>query len=127
MVAATAHKAVVSNAAGDLPLKLKAVDGTLDLSDSSRRVTVVDIGPTAHAEHLLVTVLPDQGILFEADHFARPATGPVQPAVESTRSFAKALDRLKLAPTQIVSAHSPRPGTLDELRQAVAAKPVDWH
>ncbi|MFK7958431.1 MAG: MBL fold metallo-hydrolase [Lysobacterales bacterium] len=126
VVAAAAHRGAVSDAAGDESLRFKGVKGSLDLSDESRKVQVVDIGPTAHTEHLLVTWLPDQGVLFEADHFARPVTGPILPAVESTRSFARALKRLNLNPERIVSAHSPRPGTAAELRQAVNAQPVSW-
>ncbi len=124
VIASAEHKGAVIDAAGEEVLRFKGVKQSLDLSDATRKVHVVDIGPTAHSEHLLVTWLPDQGVLFEADHFSRPATGPIQPAVESTRSFARALDRLKLNPQRIVSAHSPRPGTAAELQQALNTKPV---
>ena len=77
------------------------------------------IGPTAHTEHLLVAYLPDEGILFEADHFALPRVGPIPPAVTSTQSFAEALGREELGVKLILSAHSPKAATMDDLRVAL--------
>jgi cyclase len=84
-----------------------------------RRIEIIDIGPTAHTEHLLVAWLPEEGILFEADHFAMPRNGPVPPAVSSTRSFAKAIADQGLDVKRFVSAHSPKPGTPEDLQQAL--------
>ena len=120
VVAANAHEQVVRDAAdnGEL-LDFHGVDDRFVLEDNSRRVEIIDIGPTAHTEHLLVTWLPDDGILFEADHFAMPRSGPVPPAVSSTKSFAKALQENDISAKLIVSAHSPRPGTPDDLQDAL--------
>ncbi len=126
VLAATAHEQVVRDAAGDEgELKLETVDSTRVLSDGQRRVEIVDIGPTAHTEHLLVAWLPDEGILFEADHFAMPRTGPVPPAVSSTHTFARALARHGLKPQRILSSHSPVPGTMGDLEAAVKKKPAN--
>ncbi|MEM7765116.1 MAG: MBL fold metallo-hydrolase [Pseudomonadota bacterium] len=128
VVAARAHQKAVAETVEADTLNIKTVKKKLDLSDDSRRVVVLDIGPTPHSEHLLVTWLPDEKILFEADHFSMPRSGPVPPAIDSTREFAAALDRLGLDPRYIVSAHSPRPGTMADLRLAletpVASEPV---
>lgn len=120
VVAANAHEKVVRDAAenGEL-LDFHGVDDRFVLEDQSRRVEIIDIGPTVHTEHLLVTWLPGQGILFEADHFAMPQAGPVPPARESTKSFARALKENNLDAQLIVSAHSARPGTAEDLQEAL--------
>ena len=89
------------------------------LENEGRRVEIVDIGPTAHTEHLLVAWLPEEGILFEADHFAMPAAGPVPPAVTSTKTFAKALKKHGIDVRLIASAHSANPGTPEDLARAL--------
>jgi len=125
VIAAAAHEKVTREAAGEgVEVKLETVDERRVLTDGKRRVEIIDIGPTAHSEHLLVTYLPKEGILFEADHFAMPRTGPVPPAVSSTRTFAEALNAKGLSPHTIASAHSPRVGTMNDLRAAVEKETV---
>ncbi len=120
VIAATAHEKIARRAAADGDnLSLKTVDGQMTLEGEDRTVQIIDIGPTAHTEHLLVAYLPDEGILFEADHFALPRVGPIPPAVESTRTFASALRRLELDVQYILSAHSPRVATMDDLQTAM--------
>jgi glyoxylase-like metal-dependent hydrolase (beta-lactamase superfamily II) len=119
LIAATEHERVVRNAAADgESLKIKTVDGRMTLK-GDRRVDIIDIGPTAHSEHLLVAYLPNEQILFEADHFGLPQSGPVPPAGDATRSFARALQRLELDVEKILSAHSPRIATPDDLETAL--------
>lgn len=121
LIAASAHERVMRNAASDgESLKLKTVDGKMKLK-GERRVEIIDIGPTAHSEHLLVAWLPDEGILFEADHFSLPQSGPVPPAVSSMKTFAEAIERLGLDVERIVSAHSSRVATMDDLAEALGA------
>lgn len=120
VVAAAAHAKVVSEAAGEgVELTLETVDKSKTLSDGKRRIEIIDVGPTAHTEHLLVAWLPKEKILFEADHFGVPRNGPVPPAVESTRSFAKALRTHEIEPAMFVSAHSPKTGTMADLKAAL--------
>jgi glyoxylase-like metal-dependent hydrolase (beta-lactamase superfamily II) len=120
LIAASAHEQKIRDAAANgADLRLRSVDDELVFEDGSRKVRVIDIGPTAHTEHLLVTYLADEGIVFEADHFALPQVGPVPPAVSSTKSFAAALVEHDIAAEKIVSAHSPRVGTMGELRAAL--------
>ncbi|MEM9533464.1 MAG: MBL fold metallo-hydrolase [Pseudomonadota bacterium] len=125
VIAATDHEQVVREAAENgAALKLELVDKRMKL-EGEQVVEIIDIGPTAHSQHLLVAWLPAQGILFEADHFALPAEGPVPPAVSSTRSFADAVARHGLKVQQFVSAHSPRAGTAEDLAKAVKKQPVE--
>ena len=123
LIAARAHERIARRAAEDGEnLKLELVEDSMTLESGDRRIEVFDIGPTAHTEHLLVAWLPEEGILFEADHFAMPQAGPVPPAVTSTKTFAKALAARGLEVKRIVSAHSPRPGTPADLEQALNAQ-----
>ncbi len=120
LIAAAAHEKVVREAAQDAEaLKLETVADRMTLEGETRTVEIIDIGPTAHTEHLLVAYLPEEQILFEADHFALPLQGPIPPAVTSTRTFAEALGREELNVKQILSSHSPRAGTMDDLRAAL--------
>lgn len=123
VIAATAHERIVRrNAQNGEALDVTLVDDRMVLQSGDRRVEIIDIGPTEHTEHLLVAWLPDEGILFEADHFAMPRVGPAPPAVSSTRSFATALERLSLNVKMIVSAHSPKPGSMEDLEQALDSR-----
>ena len=123
ILAAAAHEKVIRDAAenGDA-LKFTAVQERMTLESADRRVDIIDIGPTAHTEHLLVAYLPDEGILFEGDHFAMPRVGPPPPAVPSTQTFAEALARLELDVTKFVSAHSSRVGSKEDLKAALEAE-----
>jgi glyoxylase-like metal-dependent hydrolase (beta-lactamase superfamily II) len=123
LIAAAAHERIARRAAADgESLDIELVDDKMTIEAGDRRIEIIDIGPTAHTEHLLVAWLPAEGVLFEADHFAMPQAGPVPPAVSSTRSFAKALAKNGLEVKHIVSAHSPRPGTPEDLEQALNAE-----
>jgi glyoxylase-like metal-dependent hydrolase (beta-lactamase superfamily II) len=120
VLASTAHQAVVKKAAKDADkLKLKKVDDKKVLKDKSRRIEIIDIGPTAHTEHLLVAYLPEESVLFEADHFSMPQAGPVAPAVPSTITFASALKKHRIKAKKFLSAHSPRVGTQEDLHEAI--------
>lgn len=120
LIAAAAHENIVRAAAEDgAALKVRLVTDRMTLEGEKRNVEIIDIGPTAHTEHLLVAYLPDERILFEADHFALPRVGPIPPAVTSTQTFAEALSREELGVRLILSAHSPRAGTPDDLRVAL--------
>ena len=124
ILASRAHKKIVMDKATNPgQLKLELVNKRQVLKDKSRRVEIIDIGPTAHTEHLLVAYLPEEGILFEADHFSMPQAGPVPPAVPSTKSFARALKKHRIKAHTLLSAHSPRPGKMEDLKEAVNKKP----
>lgn len=123
IIAASAHEMIVRRAAEEREtLNLKTVDDRMTLDGGKRRIEIIDIGPTAHTEHLLVAYLPDDGILFEADHFSLPRVGPIPPATPSTQSFAEALVREKLVVKRIASAHSARIATMEDLQTALEAE-----
>ncbi len=121
LIAAEQHKRVVKQALDGMDTKIRTVAAHETMKSKQHTLQLIDIGPTAHSEHILVAWLPKQGILFSADHFNVPRTGPIRPAVQSTRTFAQALKRVKLKPTVLVSAHSPMTGTMKDLQQALDA------
>jgi glyoxylase-like metal-dependent hydrolase (beta-lactamase superfamily II) len=100
-------------------LKLKFVKDKYVFDGGSRKLEIIDIGPTPHAEHLLVAWLPEEGILFEADHFPNPTNGYMQPAQPVTKHLAKMIDKLGLNVKTIVGAHSPRIASIDDLHRAL--------
>ena len=87
------------------------------------QVGLIDIGPTPHSEHILVAYLPDEGILFEADHFTNPINGRMPPAQPVTKHLAKMIDKLGLDVKTIVGSHSPRIATIEDLRKSLALEP----
>ncbi len=119
------NEAVVRAAATDADsLKLQFVEDRYMFDDGSRKLEIIDIGPTPHANHLLVAWLPEEGILFEADHFPNPTNGRMQPAQPVTIRLAQAIDKLGLDVKTIVGAHSPRIASIEDLRQALALNPA---
>jgi len=117
VIASEAHVQIAREAAEDGDsLSVLAVGDEYTLTAGERVIRIIDVGPTAHTNHLLVAYLPEEKILFEGDHFAMPLTGPIRPAVESTRTFAAALAEHDIEVNTFLSAHSPRIGTPEDLR-----------
>jgi len=114
------NETVVRNAAGTDDARLEFVEDSMTLTDGSRKVVLYNIGPTPHAENILIAYLPDQGIIFEADHFPNPANGVIPPANPVTVVFAEALDKLNLDYTRIVGAHSARVASPADLKTALS-------
>jgi glyoxylase-like metal-dependent hydrolase (beta-lactamase superfamily II) len=125
VLAVEEHEAVVRAAAKDADsLKVQLVKDRYVFDDGSRKLEIIDIGPTPHVKHLLVAWLPEEGILFEADHFPNPTNGRMQPAQPVTQRLAEAIDELGLEVKTIVGAHSPRIASIEDLRQALALSAV---
>lgn len=114
-----ANEEVVRTAAADENAKLEFVDDRMTLTDGKKSVVLYNIGPTPHAENILIAYLPEQKIVFEADHFPQPANGVIPPAVPATEVFARRLDDLKIEYTKIIGAHSPRTGSPADLQSAL--------
>lgn len=81
---------------------------------------LLDVGPNGHSDEMLVAWLPAAGILFQGDLIRFPETGPLEPARPQGRRLLAFLEARDLEPARIVGVHG-RAGTLEELRQAVAA------
>lgn len=122
IVALQAHEAIVREASKDTDAQFEWVQGSMVLDGDSRTIELYDIGPTAHSEHLLIAWLPEEKIIFEADHFPNPRSGPLPPAVQPTRDLAAAIDKLGLDYKYIVGAHSSRVGTPADMQTMLDRK-----
>jgi len=120
------HEAVVRAAATDGDaLKLQFVEDKYVFDNDGHKLEIIDIGPTPHVEHLLVAYLPEEGILFEADHFPNPTNGRIPPAQPVVKHLAEAIDKLDLDVKIILGSHSPRIASIDDLRKSLALSPVN--
>ena len=116
------NRELVLDAAGDDQAKLEFVEDRMTLTDGNRTVELYNIGPTPHAENILIAYLPDQGIIFEADHFPQPANGVIPPAVPATVAFARQLEELDLEYSKLIGAHSARVASPEDVRAAIGHK-----
>mgnify|MGYP001825844406 CR=1 FL=1 len=115
------HEAVMRSAATDADsLVLQFVEDKYLFDDGNRQLEIIDIGPTPHSKHLLVGWLPQEGILFEADHFPNPPNGRIPPAQPVTRHLAEVVGRMGLDVKTIIGAHSQRIASMEDLEQTVA-------
>ena len=96
VVGHAAHEAVIRAAAGEGAEQFAFVEAPLTLGSGENRVELYDMGPTPHAEHILLVHVPQAGVIFEADHFPQPLSGEIPPAVPAVEAFAAALERLDL-------------------------------
>jgi glyoxylase-like metal-dependent hydrolase (beta-lactamase superfamily II) len=100
------------------PLALELVSGKRRVfSDGTREVQVIDIGPSPHAEEMLVVYLPREKVLVQGDLLNLPV-GRLRAGNLTTAHFAQWLERSGLAVETIVPVHGPV-HTPVELRQAV--------
>lgn len=121
IVTVAAHESTLRAAAGEgADPEFVLVEGSMVLGDGDRRIEIHDVGPTPHTEHLLVAYLPEQGIIFEADHIAVPQTGPLPPAISNTKALDKAMSDRGMRVSTIVGAHSPRILSIDDMKAALA-------
>ena len=89
------------------------------ISDGTRTLELLNIGPNPHARDMVVAYLPKERVVFQGDLFFLPANdAPVGPPQASTVSFAKKLQELKLGVDRIASVHG-RTTTIEELNRAM--------
>lgn len=125
VVAPAAHETVVREAAANDSAKFEFVTETMTIGSGNRTVELYNIGPTPHAEHILMAYVPDVGVIFEADHFSVPQNGIIPPAVPAVEAFAAALEKLDLDYRIIAGTHSPRTAGPEDVKTALSRKPVE--
>jgi glyoxylase-like metal-dependent hydrolase (beta-lactamase superfamily II) len=87
------------------------------LTDGTRRLELIDVGPNSHAREMLIAYLPKERIVFQADMFQIPTNEtPLGPLPERYVSFANKLRGLRLRVDRIASVHG-RTVTIAEYRQ----------
>ena len=102
-------------------MEIAYFDGEISLGSGPARVELYNIGPTPHAENILIAWLPEQKLIFEADHFPQPAHGRIPPAVPATVAFAAAIERLGLDYRKITGTHSPRVAGPEDMKTAMTS------
>ena len=88
-------------------------------TDGTRTLEIRDIGPSPHAQELLIAYVPDAGILFQGDLLNAGGDGTSLVAGnQTTEHFAQWIDQSGLDVRTILGVHSPARNR-DELRRAV--------
>ncbi len=93
------------------------------LTDGTRSLELIDVGPNPHVTEMLVAYLPKEKTLFQVDLLSIPLEGPWPPANPGLLDFDQKLKALGLAVETITPGHG-RIGKLEDLKAAVAAKPA---
>ncbi len=119
ILTASAHEQVVRNSVEHDNYQLATVKEKRIFKSKQHELQIIDVGPTDHSEHLLVAYLPQQGILFQADHFGVQSPGNVNAANQATQDFARSLKQHNINAPSILSAHSPLVATDKDLKQAL--------
>jgi len=92
-------------------------------TDGKQTVEVIDIGPSPHAEEMLVVYLPKEKLIFQGDLVNLPFSGKYMPSTvnDTTIQFFDAVTRLNLDVKRVAAVHGPST-TWDDLREAVEKK-----
>jgi len=91
--------------------------GRRTFGDGNRTLELYDIGPSPHADEIIIAYLPKEKILFQSDLFNIPPVGePV--ASDATRHLARKIAELGLDVAILVPGHV-RLGTMEDLRKAL--------
>jgi len=105
----TEHRTLARDAISDEPreAEFSLVTDKLLLSEGKQSVEVYSVGPTPHVDEMLIYFLPQQKMLFTADHLAQatPAFGVVQPASPGTVFMAEKIKELGLDVQTLITAH----------------------
>lgn len=89
------------------------------LSDGSRTVELINVGPNPHAKEMVIAYLPRERIVFQGDLFFIPANdAPGGPPQASTISFGRRMKELGLEVERIASVHG-RTATIEEFSKAI--------
>jgi glyoxylase-like metal-dependent hydrolase (beta-lactamase superfamily II) len=89
-------------------------------TDGDQTVEILDIGPSPHANEMLVAYFPKAKIVFQGDLVNLPANAKYQPTTinDSTLHFFQAIQKLNLDVEKIAAVHGPTT-TLDDLKKAI--------
>lgn len=92
-------------------------------TDGKQTVEVIDIGPSPHAEEMLVVYLPKEKLVFQGDLVNLPFSGKYLNSTvnDTTLHFFDAVSRLNLDVKRVAAVHGPST-TWDDLREAVEKK-----
>ena len=100
------------------PLSDYLAERSATFTDGTRRVELHNIGPSPHADEMLVAWFPAQKILYQGDLWNREADGTTRPANDTTLHFAEWVAKSGLPVERIIGVHGPE-GTPAQLQEAV--------
>jgi glyoxylase-like metal-dependent hydrolase (beta-lactamase superfamily II) len=92
------------------------------LTDGTRTLELINIGPNPHARDMVIAWLPRERVAFQGDlFFVPPDDTPFGPPQASTAAFAQKLKELGLDADRIASVHG-KTATRGQFEQATAAR-----
>jgi glyoxylase-like metal-dependent hydrolase (beta-lactamase superfamily II) len=101
------------------PLKLETIQGKRRVfTDGTHTVEAIDIGPSPHADEMVVIYLPKERILMQGDLLNRTPDRRPRIGTPITKHFLDWLERSGLAVERIIPVHGPE-HTIAEVREAV--------
>jgi len=101
------------------PLKLETIEGKRRVfTDGTHTVEAIDIGPSPHADEMVVIYLPKERILMQGDLLNRTPDRRPRIGTPTTKHFLDWLERSGLAVERIIPVHGPE-HTIAEVREAV--------
>lgn len=110
------------------PAKVEAFTNRRVLGSANRALHLVDIGPTRHAEEMVVAYIPGARLLFQADVLYMGAIDDVRRRIWTSpdlRTLLGAMRRFDLRADTILGAHG-TPASFDDLLRA-ASLSDGWH
>lgn len=95
-------------------------NGKRVFTDGKQMVEIIDIGPSPHANEMLIAYLPKEKLAFQGDLVNLPATGKYGPTTvnDSTVHFFNEIKRRGLDVDRITAVHGPST-TMDDLAKAI--------
>jgi glyoxylase-like metal-dependent hydrolase (beta-lactamase superfamily II) len=76
------------------------------MTDGKRKLEVYHVQNQEHSEDMLISYLPEEKILVEADLFEAPLKGQTPPATALNRALLYNMERTRILPERIVSIRS---------------------
>jgi glyoxylase-like metal-dependent hydrolase (beta-lactamase superfamily II) len=108
--------------AAQRPVAVETFQKKRVFTDGTHTVEIHDIGPSPHANEIVIAYLPKDKVVFESDVVSIPAFGPLPPANPSTVDFVAKLKTLGLQVDTIAPGHG-RVGTLEEVKKTLPGPP----
>ena len=98
---------------------VQAVSRTMTIGTGDRAVRVINVGPSSHAEPMLMAYLPTSKILFQGDLLKVFEHGAVPPRMEVNADLDRYIRQHRLEVETIIGVHG-RTATMADLREALS-------
>jgi glyoxylase-like metal-dependent hydrolase (beta-lactamase superfamily II) len=105
---------------GQKPL-IETFKGKKVITDGQRTIELYDVGPSPHADEMVVVYLPQEKILFVTDLCMTRVTGKIPPRSQTNIDFGEKLRRMNLQVETVVNGHG-WVGTMGQLQDSLQRK-----